>query len=298
MAETLKRLNKLENMSYNISSDKFTHPLLKPVLLELTEYFKDSGISFFVIGATARDIIMELHDEQSGRLTYDLDIAITINDWNQWEAVEKGILDLVDFKKDSKQQQRFLYKDTFTLDIVPFGEIMKQGNKIFWPPDESFAMSVLGFDAVEDASLKINVDEEIEINIASLCGIFILKVFAWKDRHQKDNKDADDIGFILANYLEIHRDASLEYYDIVYPEDHTVLTGGSSMLGIHMAELLRDYPDVKIAIMEILQSELDKNEESMLVNQILETNKMMNFDEVCTCFRNVFVSWKGSLDNW
>jgi predicted nucleotidyltransferase len=274
-------------MSYNISSDKFTHPLLKPILLELTEYFKDSGISFFVIGATARDIIMELHDEQSGRLTYDLDIAITINDWSQWHTVETETVSLPNFKKDSTQQQRFLYKDTFALDIVPFGEIMKQGNKIFWPPDESFAMSVLGFDAVEDASLKINVDEEIEINIASLCGIFILKVFAWKDRHQKDNKDADDIGFILANYLEIHREASLEYYDIVYPENHTVLTGGGSMLGIHTSEILNDYPDVKIAVIDILQSELDKNEESLLINQILETNRMMNFDEVYTTLKNV-----------
>lgn len=287
MVETLKRPNKLENMSYNISSDKFTHPLLKPILLELTEYFKDSGISFFVIGATARDIIMELHDEQSGRLTYDLDIAITINDWSQWHTVETETVSLPNFKKDSTQQQRFLYKDTFALDIVPFGEIMKQGNKIFWPPDESFAMSVLGFDAVEDASLKINVDEEIEINIASLCGIFILKVFAWKDRHQKDNKDADDIGFILANYLEIHREASLEYYDIVYPENHTVLTGGGSMLGIHTSEILNDYPDVKIAVIDILQSELDKNEESLLINQILETNRMMNFDEVYTTLKNV-----------
>jgi len=287
LVETLKRPNKLENMSYNISSDKFTHPLLKPILLELTEYFKDSGISFFVIGATARDIIMELHDEQSGRLTYDLDIAITINDWSQWHTVETETVSLPNFKKDSTQQQRFLYKDTFALDIVPFGEIMKQGNKIFWPPDESFAMSVLGFDAVEDASLKINVDEEIEINIASLCGIFILKVFAWKDRHQKDNKDADDIGFILANYLEIHREASLEYYDIVYPENHTVLTGGGSMLGIHTSEILNDYPDVKIAVIDILQSELDKNEESLLINQILETNRMMNFDEVYTTLKNV-----------
>ncbi len=264
-----------------------SHPLLKPILLELTEYFKDSGISFFVIGATARDIIMELHDEQSGRLTYDLDIAITINDWSQWDTVEKEIVSLPNFKKNIAQQQRFIYKDTFALDIVPFGEIMKQGNKIFWPPDESFAMSVLGFDAVEDASLKINVDQEIEIKIASLCGIFILKVFAWKDRHQKDNKDADDIGFILANYLETHREASLEHYDIVYPEDHTVLTGGGSMLGIHVAEILHDYPDVKIAVMKILHSELDKSEESTLINQILETNRMMKFDEVYASFKNV-----------
>lgn len=292
MVETLKRLNKLENMSYNISSDKFTHPLLKPILLELTAYFKDSGISFFVIGATARDIIMELHDEQSGRLTYDLDIAITISDWNQWDKFETEIVSLANFKKDNTQQQHFIYKDTFTLDIVPFGEIMKQGNKIFWPPDESFAMSVLGFDAVEDASLKINVDQEIEVKIASLCGIFILKVFAWKDRHHKDNKDADDIGFILANYLEIHREASLEYYEIVYPEDHKVLTGGGSMLGIHVAEILSDYPDVKTAVMEILQSELDKSEESILINQILETHRMMNYDEVHASLKNIMKQLK------
>ncbi len=70
-------------------------------------------------------------------------------------------------------------------------------------------MSVLGFDAVEEASLKISVDKEVGVKIASLCGIFISKVFAWKDRHDKDNKDADDIGFILANYLEIRQESSL-----------------------------------------------------------------------------------------
>lgn len=255
--------------------------------MELTAYFKDSRISFFVIGATARDIIMELHDEQSGRLTYDLDIAITINDWSQWDAVEAGIVSLANFKKDAAQKQRFIYKDKFALDIVPFGEIMTQGNKIFWPPDESFAMSVLGFDAVEDASLKINVDQEIEVKIASLCGIFLLKVFAWKDRHHNDNKDADDIGFILANYLEIHRESSLEHYEVVYPENHTVLTGGTSLLGIHTSEILGDYPDVKKSAIEILQSELDKNEESMLINQILETHRMMTYDEVYASLKNV-----------
>tara|TARA_R110002050_G_scaffold59734_1_gene133170 strand:- start:115 stop:321 length:207 start_codon:yes stop_codon:yes gene_type:complete len=46
-------------MSLDISSDKFTHPLLKPILLELTAYFQKAGISFFVIGATARDIVFE-----------------------------------------------------------------------------------------------------------------------------------------------------------------------------------------------------------------------------------------------
>lgn len=258
---------------------------MKPILLELTQYFKGLGISFFVIGATARDIIMELHDEQSGRLT----LAITINDWSQWDAVEAGIISLANFKKDTKQQQRFTYKDTFNLDIVPFGEIMKQGNKIFWPPDEDFAMSVLGFDAVQNASLKINVDEEVEINIASLCGIFILKVFAWKDRHHKGNKDADDIGFILANYLEIHRESSLEYYDVVYSENHTVLTGGGSMLGIHVAEMLAEYPEVRTVFNGILQVEFERKEESLLINQILETHRTMTYEDVYASLENIII---------
>ncbi|MDG3582866.1 hypothetical protein [Galbibacter pacificus] len=33
-------------MNYRISSGKFTHPLLKPILLELIEYYKEAGISF------------------------------------------------------------------------------------------------------------------------------------------------------------------------------------------------------------------------------------------------------------
>lgn len=45
-------------MSYKIDSQKIEHPLLKPLLAELIPFFEERGISFFVIGATARDIIL------------------------------------------------------------------------------------------------------------------------------------------------------------------------------------------------------------------------------------------------
>jgi len=274
-------------MSYNISSSKFTHPLLKPILLELTEFFKDSGISFFVIGATARDIIMELNDESSGRLTHDLDIAITINDWEQYKTIEEGITKLPNFTKDPNQKQRFKYLEKFDLDIVPFGNIMKENNKIFWPPDEEFAMSVLGFSAVNDAVLKVKVDEDIEIRIASLSGIFLLKIVAWKGRNIETNKDADDMAFILQNYLEIHRDESLEYYEEIYTEDHTILKGGALLLGIHLNQLLDAYPDAKQRIAEIIAAEIEKQEQSKLINQMLETHKALNYEEVLECIQNI-----------
>ncbi|GAA3649879.1 nucleotidyl transferase AbiEii/AbiGii toxin family protein [Flavivirga jejuensis] len=275
-------------MSLDISSDKFTHPLLKPILLELTEYFKQARISFFVIGATARDIIMELHNEKSGRLTYDLDIAITVNDWEQWQKVEGEIVNLENFSKDADQKQRFLYKEKFQLDIVPFGDIMKQDSKIFWPPDENFAMSVLGFNAANEASLKVNIDQEIEIQIASLGGIFLLKITAWKDRHYKSNKDADDIGFILENYLIINEErAAANHYEEVYIDDFTILNGGATLLGIDVSKILKGYPQDLETVNQILKDTIDKKEYSILINQILETHKTFSYEEVLESLQNI-----------
>ena len=275
-------------MSLDISSDKFTHPLLKPILIELTSYFKQAGISFFVIGATARDIVMELHNEKSGRLTHDLDIAITVNNWEQWQKVEEEIIKLENFTKDPDQKQRFLYKDQFQLDIVPFGDIMKQDSKIFWPPDESFAMSVLGFDAAEEASLKVRVDQEIEIQIASLSGIFLLKITAWKDRNHKNNKDADDIGFILENYLTINEErAAINHYDDVYTEDFTTIKGGATLLGIDITEILKEYPENLKIFKQILIETLEMEERSVLINQIIETHKMLSYEEILESINNI-----------
>ncbi|MGO3181269.1 MAG: nucleotidyl transferase AbiEii/AbiGii toxin family protein [Aequorivita sp.] len=276
-------------MSYNISSKKFTHPLLKPILLELTGYFKEARISFFVIGATARDIIMELHDAQSGRLTYDLDIAITVNDWEQWLKVEQELLKLENFTKDKDQKQRFIYKCKFQLDIVPFGEIMKKDHKIFWPPNEEMAMSVLGFTAAEEAALPVRIDDETEIKIATLSGIFILKIIAWKDRHLSNNKDADDIGFILENYLSIHEErAATKYYNEVYEvEAFSIITGGAVLLGKDIQELLENHSETLASILEILTEEVNKKEESTLINQIIETHKSLSYEEVLQSIQNI-----------
>ena len=274
-------------MSYSISSKKFDHPLLKPILEELTDYFKESGISFFVIGATARDIIMELNDTTSGRLTHDLDIAITVKDWEQYKILEEGISELSNFTKDPNQKQRFQYKGEFDLDIVPFGDIMKEDDKVYWPPDEEFAMTVLGFPAVDNAALKLDIDEDIEIKVASLAGIALLKIVAWKDRNYKTNKDADDLAFIMLNYLEIYREESLKYFDAIYSDDHTILKGGSTLLGIHMNQVLRNHPKVKQSIKDILSSEIKKQEESEFLKQILETHKALNYDEVLKSIENI-----------
>ena len=269
-------------MDYKISSKNIEHPLLKPVLEELIPVFERREITFYVIGAIARDIILDLNNEKSKRVTMDLDIAIAIDHWEDFENLTADILALPNFTKDSKQQQRFLYKEKFQVDIVPYGGIKDQNDNIFWPPDKSFAMSVVGFEEAEQNLMTIELDEELTFDIVSLEGVFLLKLFAWKDRADQYSKDAEDIGFLLNNYFNINRDTSYdETYNKVYDlDDFTELKAGTIILGIKLNEMLAESPAVKKKVKILLEEEMLKEEESQLFNQIIQTNRNLNFDDV------------------
>lgn len=271
-------------MDYNISSEKLEHPLLKGLLDELIPVFQKLEIKFFVIGAMARDIIMELHGKKSGSRTQDIDIAIAVDKWEEFSTIEKEIIQLSNFQKDNNQTQRFIYLNDFQLDIVPYGGITTNEDKIFWPPDQSFAMSVLGFEEAEHNVVRVKIDDSIEIDVASLASIFLLKIVAWNDRHQKGNRDADDIGFILSNYLNIHEErAAMEHYKDVYEiENFSITKAGAALLGIDIAQLLSN--ESKDKIKEIINKELERKESSILFNQIIETNNRFKFEEIVGCF--------------
>src|SRR5690606_31922134 len=254
-------------MNYNLLSEKLEHPLAKKLLEELIPVFDKLKIKFFIIGATARDIMMELHGEASGRRTHDIDIAIAVDRWSLFENIKKEILKLPNFKKDPKNEQKFFYMEDFQLDIVPYGGIADADHKIFWPPDQSFAMSVLGFEEVENDLVKVRIDDELDIEVVSLVGIFILKLVAWKERHLvKGNKDADDMGFILLNYLQIHDErAAMEHYDDVYGmEGMSISKAGAALLGIDINALLADHKSSKDKLREIIETEIGLDEVSVL----------------------------------
>ena len=271
-------------MSYKISSNNFDQPLLKPLIEELLQYFTSINTKFFVIGATARDMIMDAHGEKSSRTTRDLDIAIAIPDWKSYSLIEAGLINLENFEKDKKQKQRFIYKGFYVLDIVPFGEIMKMDDKIFWPPDEETAMSVLGFSDVDKATVEVTIDEGLVINVASIAGIFLLKIVAWNDRNNLRKDDADDLGFILRNYFSINENRiPTEHFDLYDDSEFSIYTAGAELMGRDIAVILKDSPATKQKIITILENEIEKQEESKLINQILETNKVFKYEEILDC---------------
>jgi predicted nucleotidyltransferase len=270
-------------MSCNISSEKLNNLLLKELLRRLTEYFQSIHSEFYVIGATARDIILTaIHGQETKRSTMDLDITIAISDWSQFDTISTGLCQLSDFEKSTRQKQRFTYKNIYSVDIVPFGEIATDNTTIYWPPEKDVAMSVSGFAEAAKDVLEVSIDDEFSIKVIQLPGIFILKIGAYKDRHFTNNKDADDLAFILSNYFDINEERAIEkYFEEIYNvENFNMLIAGAILLGKDIKRLLEGNKQALDYFVEILQNEVALEDESRLINQMLETHSSLKYEEV------------------
>ena len=269
-------------MDLKITSEKIANPLLVDLLKKLTDSFNRMGREFYVIGATARDIIIgQLADITSGRKTRDLDIAIAIPEWSVFDEI-KEVLIADGFKKSRHMHQRFYYDD-YELDIVPYG-VAKEDDNIYWPPEEEIAMSVKGFDEVLSDAITVNVDDEFDIKIASLHGLFLLKFNAWLDRNIQTSKDAEDMSFILSNYFIANLDRGIhpEVYDCERFDEYTV--GGywlaHDLLSLLNKEQVAYYKDC-------IEKELEKGDGSRLFNQIIEHSHGLAYETVKDAWQTI-----------
>jgi predicted nucleotidyltransferase len=281
-------------MSYQISSDRFAEAWLKELLEEVANYFQRTGTEFYIIGAVARDIVLGgIHHRNPHRKTRDLDIAIMIPDWNTFELIATDLCSMADFKKDSSQKQRFYYKDKFILDIVPFGEIARSDKTIYWSAEATVAMSVIGFREMAKRALSVTIDEKFTILVASLPGIFVLKLIAWRDRHLSNSKDAEDIALLIDEYLDINIERAIkEHADIYAKENFTTFIAGATLIARDIRTMLTEKNDVLIEIIAIIEKEVNKSEASTLIDQILYTNRSKNYEEVHQALRQILKELK------
>ena len=122
-------------MSLKISSEKINNPFLVDLLEKLTDSFRRMDHDFFIIGATARDIVMQqMLNTSSRRKTRDLDLAIAVPNWQEFDKIKNSLI-ADGFEKDKAKHQRFYYGD-YEIDVVPYGYVAKEDDNIYWPPEE------------------------------------------------------------------------------------------------------------------------------------------------------------------
>lgn len=227
-------------------------------------------ISFFIIGALARDIIMEyFYEIKAPRMTADIDLGIKVSSWKQFDKLINALEKSGEFKK-LKEKRRVLYNDIL-IDIIPFGDISDKNERISWPPENEVVMSVMGFDEVYNYSTLVRLQNNpaLEVKIPTLPGLAILKLFAWRDNFPNRSKDAEDLIFIMKNYENagIFDKLYKSELQLLKSEDFDNQVAGIVLLGKEMSKICTNQTIEYLR--KIINEETSKNSDFNLIRDML-----------------------------
>jgi len=224
------------------------------------------GITFMVIGASARDILLGVWDISPIRATRDVDLAIEIASWIRFDQLKEALINTGSFHAD-KAMQTLIFESHLPIDLVPYGDLEKTNSEISWPPDHAVQMSVIGMKEAFDSSLTLILTKSplLEINVASATGIVLLKLLAWEDRKLDTTKDAEDLYFLLRHYIDLGNQARLEANHVDLFEE--IDTAHARLLGRDLIEICST--TTLSVVKSILDRETDNSNESKLVRDML-----------------------------
>lgn len=237
-------INTLKNKWSNFSSNDLE------LLRLINEITHNNSCPYFLIGAKARDILLEYFGKnEAQRATLDTDIAISCKNWDAFYKIKNAFINNGAFFADDKHEHRVLSKYG-DLDIIPFGNIKDDGSNITWPPEYDVGFSLIGFDDAYKSAMDININDII-VTVTSPSGFAVLKLFAWLSR--KTQKDASDFAYFISNYFDFGNQERFfeEHHDLLQKNfDYTL--SGCRLLGRDLKSLSSE---TKIRLKEFFDNE-------------------------------------------
>lgn len=148
-----------------------------------------------LVGARCRDIHQQKYrDRPAARTTDDIDFALAIETWGDFQALKKQ------FPPSVKVWQRIDVAG-IPVDLVPFGEVEDPPGEV--SGNDGHVLNVAGFRAVFSNAEELQLTDEISVKFPSVPGFAGLKLHAWLDRSPRGQyKDASDLALVLSWYEE------------------------------------------------------------------------------------------------
>lgn len=246
-------------------------------------------MDFFVVGALVRILILEqYYNLPIDVATLDIDIAVTVIDWEHYEKLRNALISSNSFAPDPKIYHRQWFNKEHPVDLIPFGAVETSSGLIQWPPDQSIEMNVTGFgDALSDTIL-VHLSDKLEVRFVSLPGMAILKLIAWRDRHNEfPTKDAVDIATLLKYYPDAGNDERMfeQHADLMETADFDFEMAGARLLGRDMVKIMSS--QTKKAALEILDFYTDPNGNDRLIQAITRWLPDKDYERALKLLKNL-----------
>jgi len=258
----------MNNILFNLSG-KIEKPIVN-ALYTLKKVADSLNIPFFVVGASARDLILKhCYGIEPPRKTGDIDLGVEAANWQQFKELTESLIATGQFFP-TKETQRFLC-GVILIDIVPFGPITDDNKKISWPPEHEIIMSMVGFKEAFEYSITVRLssDPVLDIKLSPLPGLAIMKLISWKDKYPERKRDAGDLLLIMNKYEEAGNSERLygEELPLLQEEDFDARMAGIRLLGRDMAKI--SDPQTFRIIKSILDGEIEDVSQYKLVSDMI-----------------------------
>ena len=225
---------------------KLSDPI-KALLLTIHRFCTEVRAPYFLIGATARDILFHhLHDFPIRRLSLDINFGIAVQDWTHFQIVLDQLTQSGAFRRHQQIAHRFYFDpgvgDELCADLVPCGNVEAPDGTVAWPPDQSIIMTVAGYTEALDQAIQFVVDDSVAVPICSITGLALTKLIAWSDRGDRESKDASDFAYVLQNYARAGNEDRLfseEAYPVLESQNHDLDAASATLLGQDVARLAK-----------------------------------------------------------
>jgi predicted nucleotidyltransferase len=162
-----------------------------------------------VLGAAA----LRCSIPMSWRTTEDLDLAVAAS----IEDATAALSFLPGWSSDPRQEQRWRTPSGIAVDIVPASDDALARGHIEWPRS-GFRMSLLGMRLAFEHAMALSVAADLEVRVAPIHVISVLKMVAYLDRPDVRAKDLGDLAHIMYGYLG---DDSDRRFSVEVPDDLT-----------------------------------------------------------------------------
>ncbi|MGI8543464.1 MAG: hypothetical protein ACR2MD_08280 [Aridibacter sp.] len=109
------------------------------ILTVVTNIAAEMKIPSFIVGATARDIILEyIYEAGIRRATKDIDFGVAVESWTQYERLENALIFTGKFGADNKIEQRLWWTgkgDNMKIDLRPLRRFRISGRHCYISSD-------------------------------------------------------------------------------------------------------------------------------------------------------------------
>ncbi|MDQ7818416.1 MAG: nucleotidyl transferase AbiEii/AbiGii toxin family protein [Melioribacteraceae bacterium] len=273
-------------------------PFSLEVLTLVSKITDTLKMDFFVIGASARDIIFNLvHNIKIQRGTNDIDFSMRVRNWEDYLKLTNALQE--NNFTPSQIVHRFTYKTIPSIDIIPFGEISSDSNTIKWPDKEAKEMSVIGFEEcyLDSELVRIQSNPPLDIKIASTRGMVLMKLISWKDGYPSRSRDAIDISYIIKNYIEAGNMDRMqsEHADLINEEFDFELTG-ATLVGRDIKHITKS--STLEYLINMLEEEISEGSNSKFISDMLiGISRVVERDRMIQHHNNILKNLLDGLKN-